>query len=117
MGATHSGTLSARCSQLWAVCPAHPQANLGSHLCNSGTGAKDTPQTSPLGGFPQARLRTRSAPRPNRQKDEMGTATSAKDPPLVRTSPRMFHASGAIMRWETPAIVLLPLSTDLTDLL
>ena len=71
--------------ELWAVCPARSQANLGSHLCNSGTGAKATPQTSPLGGLPQARLRTRSAPRPNRQKNEMGATTSAEGVSLIRT--------------------------------
>ncbi len=54
----HSGTLSARCSELWAVCSARAPANLGSHLCHSGAGAKATPQTSPLGGFHKARLRT-----------------------------------------------------------
>ena len=101
--ATHSGTLSARCSQLWAVCPAHSQANLGSHLCNSGTGAKATPQTSPLGRFPQARLRTRSAPRPNWQKDEMGATTRAGDTSLDKRHPRMLHTPTAIMRWKRPA--------------
>ena len=84
LGTTHSGTLSTRGSVFWAICPACSQANLGSRLCNSGTGAKATPQTSPLGEVHQARLRTGSAPRPNRHKDEMGAATTSQGVPLFK---------------------------------
>jgi endonuclease-3 len=55
--ATHSGTLSARCSELWAVCSTLARAGLRGHLCHSGTGTKATPQTSPLRGLREAGLR------------------------------------------------------------
>ena len=90
MGAAHSGTLSARCSQLWAFRPARSQANLGSDLCHPRTTAKATSKSSPLGGFPQARLRTRPATRPNGNKDEMDATTTSKGIPLVRIYPRIF---------------------------
>jgi hypothetical protein len=47
LGPTHSGTLLARSSELWAVCSALARADLRGHLCHSGAGAKATPQTSP----------------------------------------------------------------------
>src|ERR1035441_2486572 len=56
-GTAHSRTLSARCSELWAVCSARSLAHLGSHLCHSETGAEATPQTSPLGEVHRTRLR------------------------------------------------------------
>ena len=90
LGATRSGTLSARCSQLWTVWPAGSESNFGSHLCNPGARAKAPSQTSPLGGFPQARLRTRPATRPNGNKDEMDATTTSKGIPLVRIYPRIF---------------------------
>ena len=99
-GATHSGTLSARCSQLWTFWPACSQSNLGCHLCNPGARAKATPQTSPLGGFPQTRLRTRSARRRNRQKDEMGATNTAEGGLLVRLGPENSPLR-PILRWET----------------
>ena len=86
---TYSRRLSARRSGLWAVCSARSRANLGSHLCHSETGAKATPQTSPLGGLRKARLRTRSAPRRNWHKDEMGTTTSADGVSLIKTQPKI----------------------------
>ena len=52
------------------------------------TGAKVTPQTSPLGGLRKARLWTRSAPRPKRQKDELGATISAEGISLIKTRPK-----------------------------
>jgi hypothetical protein len=57
LGATHSGTPSPRCSELWAVCSACSPTHLGSDLRHSETRAKAMSQTSSLGRFHKARLR------------------------------------------------------------
>jgi hypothetical protein len=49
--------LSARFSELWAVCFARSRANFRSYLCNSETEAKAPPQASPLGAVYRAGLR------------------------------------------------------------
>jgi hypothetical protein len=47
---------------LWAVCSAYGRAGRRGNLCPSARRTKAAAQTSPLGDFNKARLRTRSAP-------------------------------------------------------
>lgn len=47
LGAAHARALSTRCSELWIICLAYSQSNVGSHFCYAGAEAKATSQTSP----------------------------------------------------------------------
>jgi hypothetical protein len=54
----HTGALSTRGSELWAVWSSRRRADFSSYICSFRAEPKATPQAPPLGGFYKTRLRT-----------------------------------------------------------